>query len=391
MNQCCQTGFTCCGGTVCCPVASCCANGTCCAHPCNECLIYGDLSGGTVVASPPVGCVGDTITFTASGVSDSGGQKRVECSPFDIEPVPPTYTWVVTKPNGATVNGSGPVATVTSALPGEYSCTFTAKPNRDCLPADLQIAPATAKGVRLTSETEATTPADRTRTTFGIGERVTISVDPPRSATWSVTGGGASDPPTGTSTVFTARMSPSVPVVEAVFAGGTRCPMNFTVIAPDGLTSSLATDDGCGTLGPPNNSIGAKATFDQVVLPTDVSFYRASFRENITGGTFVWPNGTTGSYSATIWNYTVNQVNEATDSSKRCGDPIGKLDPPPPGGGLAAFRFAIRLPSEYQDDDGAWHQWLSENHPKEYDTAGKCRTLIEATNTAAGSWQGPWQ
>lgn len=147
-------------------------------------------------------------------------------------------------------------------------------------------------------------------------------------------------------------------------------------------------------MGPPNNFTGASTTFHQVVQPTDVSFYRAIFRENIPGETFTWPDGTTGTHPVQIVNWIVlTQANETTDLSARClDDPIGRLDPPPPGGGLAAFRFDIRVPEEYQDDAGAWNVWLpGENHPKEYDTAGRCRTLIEATNTAPGAWQGPWQ
>ncbi len=293
-----------------------------------------------------------------------------------------------------TVTGSGATATVVADKPGTYSCTFTATANRECPPAPMVVGPQTATAVRLTSETEATTiPLDRARTTLGIGERVTISVDPPRSATWSVTGGGTITPsPIGTSALLTASMSPSSPMVEAQFPNGNRCAITFTVIAPNGLTSTVGSDDGCGTMGPPNNSIGASTVFNQIVQPTTVSFYRASFRENIPGESFTWPDGTADTDPARIKYWEVTQANEATDISESCVDPIGRLDPPPPGGGLAPFRYNIRVPEEYRDDAGAWNVWLpGENHPKEYDTAGRCRTLIEATNTAAGAWQGPWQ
>ncbi|HEX9660558.1 MAG TPA: hypothetical protein VGA18_09660 [Rhodothermales bacterium] len=45
------------------------------------------LSGGTISVEPETVCLGDTITFTASGVVDSGGVKAINCTK---EPIAPT-------------------------------------------------------------------------------------------------------------------------------------------------------------------------------------------------------------------------------------------------------------------------------------------------------------
>lgn len=94
-------------------------------------------------------CIGGTITFTVTGVVDSGGVKRVDCSAKTwIPPATPTYTWRITKPDGTIVPplteppGPGGVATVVADQPGTYSVTFKASARRECPPADLQIAPA---------------------------------------------------------------------------------------------------------------------------------------------------------------------------------------------------------------------------------------------------------
>ncbi len=87
----------------------------------------------------------DTITFTVSGVVDSGGIKRVDCSAkMEAPAVTPTYTWEITQPVPlATITGSGPVATAVATQPGDYSCTFTASAARECDPPDRTIGPET--------------------------------------------------------------------------------------------------------------------------------------------------------------------------------------------------------------------------------------------------------
>jgi hypothetical protein len=100
--------------------------------------------------SPETVCLGETITFTIDGVIDNGGIKRVFCTAkTKIPAVTPTYEWRITKPDGTTVPpaggppASGAVASVLADLPGAYSCTFTAKADRECPPDDVTVGPAT--------------------------------------------------------------------------------------------------------------------------------------------------------------------------------------------------------------------------------------------------------
>ena len=148
-DGCCAGEQTCCGETTCCDPQYCCDNDECCAEECVGCLDNGALSGGSIDVQPETICLGDTITFTASDVQDSGGVMRVFCSAkTPIAPVAPTYTWTLTIPPGypsplPPLTGSGSVASVVALAAGTYSCTFTASAERECPPEDLQIGPVT--------------------------------------------------------------------------------------------------------------------------------------------------------------------------------------------------------------------------------------------------------
>ncbi len=244
----------------------------------------------------------------------------------------------------------------------------------------------------LTSQTVSLVPANRARLTLGIGEDVTVSTVGAVVATWTVAGGGTVAPAVGASTLFTASQTPSVSTVTATLPGGVFCTRVFTVIAPTGINSAVSANPGCGLpLGPPNNNIGVRTVFNQTVLPITVSFWRAHFRENIPGEAFVWPSGAAGAHPVQVVNWTPGQNNGITDTSARCTDPIGVLDPPGPPPPVG-FMFPIRVPEEYLNQAGVWTSWLPlENHPKTYTAAGQAQTSIVATNTATGALQGPWQ
>ena len=126
-----------------CPGQQCCANGACCNGLCDGCTNYGTLSGGTIDVEPDPACLGETIIFTLSGVTDTGGRKNVNCVDTVIQPAL-SYTWVITMPDGSQVSGAGDVATLTADLPGTYSCTFTATASRECAPPPSSIGPETA-------------------------------------------------------------------------------------------------------------------------------------------------------------------------------------------------------------------------------------------------------
>lgn len=120
------------------------------------------VPGGSVSVTPAdTVCVGDTITWTVSGVTDTGGVKRVECTAKTEDPaVPVTYTWVITKPDEATVSGSGTTAQIVTDAPGAFSCTFTAKANRFCPPPELTLTSSKSAegGATLTLTTSVIAP-----------------------------------------------------------------------------------------------------------------------------------------------------------------------------------------------------------------------------------------
>jgi hypothetical protein len=158
------TGDCCSGcGGVCCDVGCChgecgcggycCASG-CCPYPCFQCLNRGQLSGGNITINPDPACLGQTITFTASGVSDNGGSKREDCGVYNIPAVSPSYSWTITKPGGGAVSGGGPIATIVADEGGQYHGTFFVSANRQCPPAPRQIAALIEVGPKIEEATE---------------------------------------------------------------------------------------------------------------------------------------------------------------------------------------------------------------------------------------------
>lgn len=165
-DSCCPAGRVCCGEQ-CCPVSgpafccpgapggccragtNCCGNGECCEEECEGCLDNGTLAGGIIEVEPPMVCIGDAMTFSVSGIVDSGGIKRVECSASEaIPPVTPTYAWTCTLPplppshTPRTQSGSGSSIAITADAPGVYSCSVTATAERECPPEPTTIGPA---------------------------------------------------------------------------------------------------------------------------------------------------------------------------------------------------------------------------------------------------------
>ncbi|MEM7309392.1 MAG: hypothetical protein AAF682_22105 [Planctomycetota bacterium] len=114
-----------------------------CSESCDD---NGMLSGsGSVSVSNPMPMYGDSVTFTLNGTAtDSGGQKKEECDDGTVTftPVPPgsvMYEWMVTKPEGDVVMGTGTSATVTVDECGTFNAQFTAMVDRDCAPGPLSM------------------------------------------------------------------------------------------------------------------------------------------------------------------------------------------------------------------------------------------------------------
>jgi len=327
-----------------------------------------------LVADPKYVVPGNSVTLDGSGSYDPDGSIT-------------KYEWDWT--NDGTYDysespGDGK-ATHTYGSQGTYTAKLRVTDNKGATDTDT----CNVTVFKIKSQTVATTPADRSRTTIGISEWVTCSTDPSISVEWSVVGGGLVDPYSGTSTTFKASKSPSNPVVHAQ-KDGADCTLSFTVIAPTGLTFSFYGDVALGTPGPPNNYIGAISQYTCTIQPTTVSFYNANFQENIPLQNYTWPDGTNDSYGPVTCEYGVTQSNQCTESSSSGLDPIGRIYT---SGSYVNFEYVINVPEQYKNQNNVWVNWYStENHDHEYRGSDqKARSEVHGDNTASGGWQGPWQ
>ena len=266
----------------------------------------------------------------------------------------------------------------------------------DATPVKLNGTPMTDKAasdtrhwsvVELKTETVATVPATRARTKLGIGEPVKCTINPPLNAAWAVTGGGTLSGASGSEVTFTAKMSPSTSKVKATVSG-VDLTVDFDVVAPSGMKSTAAVDTPPGKPG--TNQIGFVSTFTCLVLPDDVSFWKAEFQENIPKDTWTWPDGTADSNPAHTVPWSVKQDNTTTDNVSSGLYPIGRLLGK--DGKYKAFSFDIHVPEEYKDDSGNWVVWLpKEVHIKEFNKSQQGRGTLDATNKLSGGWQGPFE
>lgn len=150
-------------------------------------------------------------------------------------------------------------------------------------------------------------PQDRTRTEIGIGERVQLDVshysdmdiyvddlgmqyemgDMLGDVAWTVDGPGTVWPadvadPTYTAPMWAQDTSDAVHVVmhDTGTAGldpEMTSSLSFSIRVPNGVTVVFESDIPLGTLGPPNNSMGARSWFNCFINPDTVNFYWASF------------------------------------------------------------------------------------------------------------------
>src|SRR2546425_4139778 len=89
----------------------------------------------------------------------------------------------------------------------------------------------------ITSQTVATSPADRTRTRIGVGEEVDLTVNP-APATWAITSGSGTLTPNSGSQAkvrFTADDKAGSVTITAT-GSGCSCTITFTIVAPSDWT-----------------------------------------------------------------------------------------------------------------------------------------------------------
>lgn len=268
----------------------------------------------------------------------------------------------------------------------------------------------------ITSQTVATVPADRTRTTVGIGEQVTCSIDPGTwvdkdcntttnaieddtigDRQWSAAGAGTISPTTAganNSATLTAHHSPGTVSVEVnVLDSQTKYndtvtkSKSFTVIAPTGETTGARTDAPYGVAGPPNNTIGAHSTWLITVQPATVSFANARLREHIPNDvTWNWPNGTSTIFTKRTLPIPVNANNQFNDEFGSGTEAIGRINN---GMGFVNHSNLVSVPRQYQNQSGLWTGYTTIQWKAEYRGADQqARTHFASS---AGSWQGPYR
>lgn len=129
--------------------------------------------------------------------------------------------------------------------------------------------------LKVESETVATVPADRTRKKVGVGEQVTLTLQPTSLSpvSWSISGNGMLSATTGNPITFTAHDSASTPSVTATYAG-TPCTVAFTVVEPTS-ESAVKTSEDTFSAGTQGAGMWLRIT----IAPTDVSFQWVESRE----------------------------------------------------------------------------------------------------------------
>ena len=141
------------------------------------------------------------------------------------------------------------------------------------------VTPPCHPNCTIASQTVATSPADRTRTTIGVGEEVTLTVTG-NPATWAITSGsGTLSPNIGTkaSVKFTADDKAGSVTITAT-GSGCSCTntKTFKVVQPSDWTMKKAPGTNLNhTKGRPD--CGWKGIM--YVHPDDVNFYRVETRE----------------------------------------------------------------------------------------------------------------
>lgn len=154
----------------------------------------------------------------------------------------------------------------------------TPKPSQSeagtCPPGSTATCPCAS--ARITSETIATSPADRARTKVGVGEEVTLTYSL-GSATWTITSGtGTVSPTSGGQTTFTASDTAGSVTITATDSAGCSATITFNVVEPSSWTMKRQAGTNLKhTHGRPD--CGWKGI--AYIHPNDVNFYRIETRE----------------------------------------------------------------------------------------------------------------
>ena len=142
-------------------------------------------------------------------------------------------------------------------------------------PTSHAIDEATFTIFGIKTETIATTPANRTRKTIGVGEELIATFYPSslNSVTWSVNGGGSIDKLSGNPITFTATNRASTATITAE-SSGLRFEVLLSVIEPNGVRMRKICENPI-----PSGWAGADMNAEVQLQPMTVSFYNVQILE----------------------------------------------------------------------------------------------------------------
>lgn len=268
--------------------------------------------------------------------------------------------------------------------------TGPASPSRPTSPASGSSPASTGGGstsgctsCTISSQTVATSPANRARTRIGVGEEVRLTVSP-GPATWAITSGaGNLSPSRGshTSVTYTASDTGGSVTVTATGAG-CSCTMTFTVVQPSAWRmrrrsrTNLRHRNGrpdCGWLGM------------LYVRPTDVNFYNIEIQEvdslcQATGAYSVWHNRVWhGNYPppdrVSAWipitgHSSAHGSNWGGSDTIYSGDPGGAATGTAPSFTVGEHYFAITM--QWKVGSGSAHRFTAVRQEAEIFATGRC-------------------
>lgn len=272
----------------------------------------------------------------------------------------------------------------------------------------------------MTSQTESTIPANRTRTTVGIGENVTCTIDP---ATWvdcdfnTETGEGEDDEigtrtwtlegpqkdncslsaTTGDSVILTCSLSPgNVTIKVSVRDSDLKHPdgavvltKTFTIVAPDTATYVKDADVPPWTIWTTGDKyLGARTKYTITLGPTTVSFYGASIRENFGAGeTRTWPDGSTWyGHDGTVGPIPPDYSNQMIDTQ---GEGLHNSLKLYTGTVWQDLSLSFQIPLEYLNAASTWVPFRTVVGTADFYQADR-KTVVGVAGVK-GSPQGPFQ
>jgi hypothetical protein len=347
--------------------------------PCNEGgPYYGSWS---VVSCPAIN--------NTPGADPTTICQKVNTAPSKPKLTPPTYT-TGQKKRTLTYDCSGPTEQTQNitftvgavqwdpALPGTITVAFSSTAYVNVTSSDPTLCPSPGRvniatvtwnpvAQEMTSETVATTPTDRARTTIGVGEVVNLSIipAPPGALTWTLSGSGSLSGST-----YTASDRAGSATITAQCAGCNcgKWVKTFTVIEPSGVM--IEQEPGTGVWhvqGTP--SVGFKGR--AYIQPDTVSFMNITVKEGEVAaactGYFLPQNGQLhGEGSWIAFSSTVVAGKGTKDSAVdtiQGGD--GGIGAP-----YSAGTFTWAIPWYFKVGAGAQKQFSTMNHVKTIDASG---------------------